>query len=89
MDDQDFRNKVYEVLANNVEFGERISYKDLAVRASFQAGHARAVGSAMRNNPVSLFVPCHRVVKSSGSVGNYSGGMKNGIKEWLLEHESI
>lgn len=47
----------------------------------------RAVGMAMRNNQISLIMPCHRVIQSGGKVGNYSGGQKNKIKEWLLKHE--
>lgn len=46
----------------------------------------RAVGSAMRNNPVGIIVPCHRVVRSSG-LGLYHGGKRQTMKKWLLRHE--
>ena len=70
-------------------FGETVSYKQLAVLAGYQPSSARAVGTAMRTNPVSILVPCHRVVKADGSLGNYSGSLKNGLKQWLLEHEQV
>ena len=46
---------------------------------------ARAVGAAVGANPVSLVVPCHRVVGASGSLTGYGGGLDR--KEWLLRHE--
>ena len=68
-----------------VPFGTTVTYKDLAV-ATGNPGAVRAVGSAMRRNPIVLIVPCHRVVKTDGSLGNYSaGGPAN--KEWLLAFE--
>ena len=48
----------------------------------------RAVGSAMKNNPLSLIVPCHRVVKATG-LGLYHGGKRQKVKLWLLNHEGI
>jgi methylated-DNA-[protein]-cysteine S-methyltransferase len=52
-----------------------------------QKSAARAVGTAMRTNPVCLIVPCHRVVCASGAAGNYAGGSINDVKVWLLNHE--
>ncbi len=48
-------------------------------------GCARAVGSAVRRNPMSIIVPCHRVVGSDGALTGYGGGLAQ--KKWLLEHE--
>ncbi|KAK1333392.1 hypothetical protein QTO34_005775 [Cnephaeus nilssonii] len=71
-------------LLEAVKFGEVVSYQQLAALAGNPKA-ARAVGGAMRSNPVPILVPCHRVVCSSGAVGNYSGGLA--VKEWLLDHE--
>jgi len=48
---------------------------------------AQAVGSAMKNNPVPLVIPCHRVIKSGGEVGHYDGGKRDSLKVWMLDHE--
>ena len=53
---------------------------------SINTGAARAVGAAMKNNPVCLLVPCHRVVRADG-MGKYSGGRCQKVKQWLLKHE--
>lgn len=82
-----FRQNVWFNLKEKVEFGSTVSYGQLA-ELSGHPGASRAVGSAMANNPVSLVVPCHRVVKSDGKTGNYSGGTKNDVKVWLLDHEN-
>ena len=84
-----FNRQIWHTLATQVPFGETLSYKQLAMLAGCQATAARAVGTAMRTNPVSIMVPCHRVVKADGSMGNYSGGQKNGLKQWLLKHEKL
>ena len=47
---------------------------------------ARAVGAANGRNPISIIVPCHRVVGSNGSLTGFAGGLDS--KQWLLEHES-
>lgn len=67
-----------------VPFGSTISYGDLARRSGFPGG-ARFIGNAMAKNMVPIIIPCHRVIRSSGSIGNYSGGIH--IKEYLLALE--
>ncbi|EHB12593.1 Methylated-DNA--protein-cysteine methyltransferase [Heterocephalus glaber] len=79
-----FTRQVLWKLLKVVKFGETISYQQLAALAGNPKA-ARAVGGAMRNNPVPILIPCHRVICSSGAMGNYSGGQ--GVKEWLLAHE--
>ncbi|XP_040847857.1 methylated-DNA--protein-cysteine methyltransferase [Ochotona curzoniae] len=79
-----FTRRVLWKLLKAVKFGEVVSYQQLAALAG-NAKAARAVGGAMRNNPVPILIPCHRVVCSSGAVGNYGGGVA--VKEWLLAHE--
>jgi len=64
--------------------GKTLSYADLAKRAG-SAEAVRAAGSACARNLVAVVVPCHRVVKTGGALGNYAYGLK--AKEWLLRHE--
>ncbi|XP_039626111.1 methylated-DNA--protein-cysteine methyltransferase isoform X1 [Polypterus senegalus] len=83
-----FTSRVLQTLLRDVKFGETVSYKHLAEMAgNFKA--VRAVGGAMRSNPVPLLVPCHRVVLSNGLMGNYMGKKGNHIKQWLLEYERV
>ena len=79
----EFKKKVYRAL-RRVPAGKVLSYGELAKRAGYP-GAARAVGSAMKKNRLPIVIPCHRVVPSSGGLGEYSAGKK--WKRWLLEHE--
>ncbi|MFV0306888.1 MAG: methylated-DNA--[protein]-cysteine S-methyltransferase [Desertimonas sp.] len=67
-----FRREVIATLAD-IAYGERASYAELARRAG-RPNAVRAVGSACANNPVPVVVPCHRVVRSDGTIGQYRGG---------------
>ena len=67
-----------------VPFGEMITYRDAAERAGNPRAF-RAAGSALGSNPIPIVVPCHRVILSSGDVGNYGGGPE--MKRFLLELE--
>ena len=67
-----------------VKPGSVISYSDLADRAGSPAA-VRAAGSACAKNAIVLVVPCHRIVKTGGALGNYAYGLSK--KEWLLRHE--
>lgn len=82
--DGEFARSVYAAL-KRVPYGETVSYAQLA-ELSQHPGAARAVGTAMKNNPQPLAVPCHRVVKSDGSSGEYSGGGAK-VKKFLLDLE--
>lgn len=64
--------------------GKTISYADLAKRAG-SPDAVRAAGSACARNLVALVVPCHRIVRTGGALGNYAYGLT--AKEWLLRHE--
>ncbi|MEY3008656.1 MAG: methylated-DNA--[protein]-cysteine S-methyltransferase [Candidatus Nanopelagicaceae bacterium] len=64
--------------------GKTISYGELAKRAG-SADAVRAAGSACARNLIALVVPCHRIVKTGGALGNYAYGLE--VKEWLLAHE--
>lgn len=79
-----FRRMVLETLFSQVRFGEVVSYGELALRVGHPRA-SRAVGTAMATNPVPIVVPCHRVLRSGGNIGNYGGGVE--MKRRLLTHE--
>ncbi|XP_062868911.1 methylated-DNA--protein-cysteine methyltransferase isoform X2 [Trichomycterus rosablanca] len=81
-----FTAHVLRTLQEKVKVGQTISYKQLSEVAGNPKA-IRAVGSAMRRNPIPLIVPCHRVLCSSGDSGKYMGGRGNHVKLWLLSHE--
>ncbi|MFM8693797.1 MAG: methylated-DNA--[protein]-cysteine S-methyltransferase [Actinomycetota bacterium] len=64
--------------------GKMLTYADLAKRAGSKDA-VRAAGSACARNLIALVVPCHRIVKTGGALGNYAYGLK--YKQWLLSHE--
>lgn len=66
--------------------GKVLSYSQLAAKAGFP-GAARAAGSALANNPFPLAIPCHRTVRSDGSLGGFGGGLE--MKRALLEMEGV
>ena len=78
-----FRQRVWAELAR-IPYGETISYGELARRVGDPKA-SRAVGAANGANPVSIIVPCHRVVNSKGELHGYGGGLER--KRWLLDHE--
>jgi methylated-DNA-[protein]-cysteine S-methyltransferase len=79
----DFRRRALEA-ARRIPPGETATYGDLAAEVGSPRA-ARAVGSAMATNPIPIVVPCHRVVPSTGGLGNYGGGVE--IKALLLDLE--
>ena len=82
-----FRTAVWEIL-RAIPFGETVTYGEIAGRLAAERGlrtSARAVGGAVGRNPVSLIVPCHRVVGSGGRLTGYAGGLER--KAWLLAME--
>jgi methylated-DNA-[protein]-cysteine S-methyltransferase len=78
-----FQEKVWAQLAR-IPFGETISYSELARRAGAPAA-IRAAGSANGKNPLSIFIPCHRVIGKDGTLGGYAGSLNR--KQRLLELE--
>lgn len=78
-----FQQRVWAAL-RTIPVGETWSYAELALAVG-NAGAMRAVGSANGANPVSVVVPCHRVVRADGALGGYGGGLTR--KAWLLAHE--
>jgi methylated-DNA-[protein]-cysteine S-methyltransferase len=79
-----FTQQVWEYTQQQVKFGKTQAYGEIAAALN-KPKAARAVGVAMRNNPVALMMPCHRVVASTGKLTGYAGGIWR--KAWLLAHE--
>ena len=79
----DFHRRVLVATAR-IPAGQVATYTQMATRAGSPRA-SRAAGNALHNNPVVIIVPCHRVLRTDGSLGGYGGGLP--IKEWLLEHE--
>ncbi|HEX7749090.1 MAG TPA: methylated-DNA--[protein]-cysteine S-methyltransferase [Bordetella sp.] len=80
----DFQRKVWAAL-REIPCGSTISYLELATRIGKPLA-VRAVGMANGANPVSIVIPCHRVIGSNRTLTGYGGGLHR--KRWLLEHES-
>lgn len=78
-----FQTKVWQEL-QQIPYGETVTYGDLAKRLG---SSARAVGNAVGRNPLSILIPCHRVLGADGSLTGYAGGLKN--KETLLRLEGV
>ena len=79
----DFQKAVWQAL-QKIPFGETRSYKDIAVMIG-RPKAVRAVGMANNRNPISIIVPCHRVIGHDGSLVGYGGGLP--LKEYLLNLE--
>jgi methylated-DNA-[protein]-cysteine S-methyltransferase len=80
-----FQMRVWDELVR-IPFGETISYSELAHRLG-DPKLVRAVGTANGRNPISIVIPCHRVIGADGSLVGYGGGLDR--KRWLLEHEAV
>ena len=79
-----FRQAVWQDLLT-IPYGETVTYGELAGRIG--CGSPRAVGSAVGRNPISIIIPCHRVLGADGSLTGYAGGIE--CKRWLLAHEEL
>jgi methylated-DNA-[protein]-cysteine S-methyltransferase len=80
-----FQLRVWDELTR-IPYAETISYKQLALRLGDQK-LVRAVGLANGRNPLSIVIPCHRVIGADGSLVGYGGGLER--KRWLLDHEAV
>ena len=80
----DFQKQVWKTL-QTIPFGETWSYQTLAITIN-NAKAVRAVGLANGKNPISIIIPCHRVIGKNGKLTGYAGGIEN--KRQLLLHES-
>lgn len=83
-----FQKQVWQILLT-IPWGRTRTYGDIAREMAQLTGKehmsAQAIGQAVGKNPISILVPCHRVVGSRGQLTGYAGGLENKI--WLLEHE--
>jgi methylated-DNA-[protein]-cysteine S-methyltransferase len=79
----EFSQEVWKAM-RKIPVGKTWSYADLASRAG-SPNAVRAVGTACARNLIAPIVPCHRVIKTGGALGNYGYGLQ--IKDWLLRHE--
>ena len=79
-----FRRHVLETLAGEVGRGHTIRYGELAARVGNPKA-ARAAGTACATNPIPIIVPCHRVLPSTGGVGNYGGGPPRKVQLLQIE----
>lgn len=79
----DFQKKVWNEL-QQIPFGQTITYKELAEKIGNKKA-IRAVGNANAKNPISIIIPCHRVIGSNGDLRNYGGGIEK--KKWLIDFE--
>ena len=83
-----FKRDVYEILMT-IPFGETMTYKEvadlIAKKHRIISMSAQAVGGAIAHNPISLVIPCHRVIGTNGKLTGYAGGLDK--KEWLLNME--
>ncbi|MBI1299479.1 methylated-DNA--[protein]-cysteine S-methyltransferase [bacterium] len=79
----DFQRRVWHQLLT-VRYGTTVAYQDIA-NALGNPKAIRAVGAANGQNPISVIVPCHRIIGSNGKLTGYGGGLWR--KEWLLQHE--
>ncbi|MBA0052096.1 methylated-DNA--[protein]-cysteine S-methyltransferase [Streptomyces sp. AJS327] len=82
----EFTRRVWEAL-DALDYGETVSYRDLATRAGATPGAVRAVGGAVGANPLLIVRPCHRVIGASGALTGYAGGLDR--KRRLLELEGV
>jgi O-6-methylguanine DNA methyltransferase len=79
----DFQKSIWQSLLT-IQSGETLTYSQLAAKAG-KPKAIRAAASAVAKNPISILIPCHRILPKSGGVGHYGGGSH--IKKSLLEHE--
>lgn len=85
-----FQQKVWHLLLE-IPYGTTVSYGSLAKKIALQDGlaamSAQAVGNAVGRNPISIMIPCHRVIGANGSLTGYDGGIS--LKAAILQHEAL
>jgi methylated-DNA-[protein]-cysteine S-methyltransferase len=85
-----FKQQVWSILIE-IPYGKLTTYGNIAKEAAKRMGKdrmsAQAVGGAVGHNPISIIIPCHRVVGTNGNLTGYAGGIEKKIK--LLEHEGV
>jgi len=86
----EFRQEVWAILCD-IPYGQTITYgeiaKQIARRTNKKSMSSQAIGGAVGHNPISIIIPCHRVVGTNGSLTGYAGGIDKKIQ--LLQHEGV
>ncbi len=86
----EFRRIVWSILTE-IPYGKTVTYRDVASKTAERMGRksmsSQAIGGAVGHNPISVIIPCHRVIGSSGSLTGYAGGIER--KKKLLELEGV
>lgn len=84
----EFRQQVWKILCE-IPYGQTTTYgeisKQIATIRGVEKMSAQAIGGAVGHNPISIIIPCHRVIGANGNLTGYAGGLDKKI--WLLEHE--
>lgn len=92
LNDTPFRIAVWKIL-QQIPYGEAVTYKDIAQEIARQKGissmSAQAIGGAVGHNPISIIIPCHRVIGSNGNLTGYAGGLDRKINLLALEGADI
>ncbi len=87
-----FRQAVWKLLLT-IPYGETVTYGEIARKIARQKGcpsmSAQAVGGAVGHNPVSIIIPCHRVIGTDGSLTGYAGGVERKRKLLALENKAV
>ncbi len=88
----EFRQRVWKILCE-IPYGKVITYGDIAKRIAEETGKksmsAQAVGNAVGHNPISIIIPCHRVIGSNGNLTGYAGGIDKKIQLLKIENVNI
>lgn len=87
-----FRRMVWQLL-QAIPYGHTVTYKEIAEKIIRKTGaermSAQAVGNAVGHNPVSIFIPCHRVIGSNGNLTGYAGGLDKKVGLLKVEHIDV
>lgn len=81
-----FQKKIYQTV-KKIPYGETRSYREIAEISGYPKAY-RAVGTTMKNNLIPLIIPCHRIIKSDGDLGGFSGGEGVALKKKMIDLES-
>lgn len=88
----EFQKDVWKILCS-IPYGQTMTYGEIAKQIAMKKGiktmSAQAVGGAVGHNPISLIVPCHRVIGTSGSLTGYAGGIEKKYQLLQLEHTDL
>lgn len=92
LNDTPFRIAVWKIL-QQIPYGEAVTYKDITQEIARQKGissmSSQAIGGAVGHNPISIIIPCHRVIGSNGNLTGYAGGLDRKINLLVLEGADI